>query len=137
MVFCISRILILTSSKEYIFNGSISYSASAQKYKITYDIEELWNGGNFQVGEKVCVPDYFTGNDSLTRYKYNECVEGIVVEAGNKVLIQYDLPKYISYDELRLYIDKTDLNKNFSKIYIRMKIYGDLQQIVEITKAKP
>lgn len=133
IVFCISRIFMLTSVNEYLLDGKIYYNPSVKKYEISYEIEDLWNGGNFQIGEKVCVPDYFTNESTLTREKYKDCLEGKIIEDGIRIKIRYDLPKYISYDEFRLYISKDDLNKNFSKIYIRMKIYGDLKQIVEIT----
>lgn len=128
----ISRILLLTSPNEYLLKANIQYSSIEKKYLITYEIEKLWNDYNLNVGDGVCIPSYYERSDSATPTSNSKCIKGTVIEAGNKVKIKYDLPKYMSVEELKTFTDKENLKDIKGKIYIRIKIYGDLKQIVEV-----
>ena len=128
----ISRILLLTSPNEYLLKANIQYSSIERKYLITYEIEKLWNDYNLNVGDGVCIPPYYERNDSATPTSNSKCIKGTVIEAGNKVKIKYDLPKYMSVEELKTFTDKENLKDIKGKIYIRIKTYGNLKQIVEV-----
>ena len=128
----ISRILLLTSPNEYLLKANIQYSSIERKYLITYEIEKLWNDYNLNVGDGVCIPPYYERNDSATPTSNSKCIKGTVIEAGNKVKIKYDLPKYMSAEELKTFTDKENLKDIKGKIYIRIKTYGNLKQIVEV-----
>lgn len=128
----ISRILLLTSPNEYLLKANIQYSSIERKYLITYEIEKLWNDYNLNVGDGVCIPPYYERSDSATPTSNSKCIKGTVIEAGNKVKIKYDLPKYMSVEELKTFTDKENLKDIKGKIYIRIKTYGNLKQIVEV-----
>lgn len=128
----ISRILLLTSPNEYLLKANIQYSSIEKKYLITYEIEKLWNDYNLDIGDSVCIPSYYEQSDSATPTSNSKCIKGTVIEAGNKVKIKYDLPQYMSEEELKTFTDKENLKDIKGKIYIRIKIYGNLKQIVEV-----
>ena len=100
----VSRICLLTSSETYILNGQIVYSPKLNKYIINYDIEELWNDNKLMVNDKVCIPQDYTKDRAAIKEYPGTCVSGVVVEAASKVKINYGLPKYMSYDELKLFV---------------------------------
>jgi len=132
IVVFVSRICLLTSSETYILNGQIIYSSKLNKYVINYDIEELWNDNKLALNEKVCIPQDYTKDRAAIKDYPGECVPGVIVEASNKVKIKYDLPKYMTYDELKLFVINGSFGQTINRVKIEIKKWGDLYQITKI-----
>ena len=128
----ISRILLLTSPNEYLLKANIQYSSIERKYLITYEIEKLWNDYNLNVGDGVCIPPYYERSDSATPTSNSKCIKGTVIGGGGGGGGGGDLPKYMSVEELKTFTEKENLKDIKGKIYIRIKTYGNLKQIVEV-----
>lgn len=132
IVVFVSRICLLTTSEIYMLTGQITYSSKMDKYVINYDIEELWNDNHLLEGEETCTPPIFTKDSSAIRNSGEKCISGVVTYAGNKVKINYNLPKYVSYEELKLYISKDNFKKDINNIKIEIRRLNNRYQITEI-----
>lgn len=132
IIIFLSRIYLLTTAEEYILDGQIIYSSKLDRYVINYDIEELWNDNRLSVGEKVCIPQSYDKNDTAIKNYSGKCISGEIIESGNRVKIKYDLPKYVSYEELKLYVSKDNFSKHINIVKIKIKHFNNLYQITEI-----
>lgn len=134
--FLISKLMLLYSHEEYILLARLSYNHSLKAYKITYQIEELNNPLNIKTGQTVCSPYYYTSTAIAVTESPDDCIKGIVISNNkNKVKIEYkNLPKYIDFDQLFLYLDKTKIGSNtiIGDVRVKLKYFNKKYLITNI-----
>lgn len=137
VVFCLIlgyQTLKLTTSETYTLYGTLQYNVEHNSFEIKYDIESLKNSPGFSAGQEVCVFMYSKSTDRVNTQE-NSCVKGVIESVFARTSIHYPgLPKYISFDALKLYLNTSSSSniKNVSRVMINLKQVSDSYQIFEI-----
>jgi len=132
----ISKLIILYSHEEYTLQARLSYINSVDSYKISYQIEDMDNSFGLKTSEKVCTPPAYLSTDTAVIKSSISCLKGTVVsQSYDRIKIKYNnLPKYIRFDDIFLYLDKTKIEPNsvIGDVNIKVKYFNGSYQIISI-----